>query len=118
MVIYSEGTFEKEEPERRKIRDEYRDKFFSQLGGERLKDPFDYNPEPESQLNFVIELLDEAIARHQGDKTALHMLKASVSRSALSIPNIGAAISGRPILQNARLTNLGEFFNLKNFLPG
>jgi hypothetical protein len=36
MVVYNKGVFIDEEPDRRSVRDEAREKFFSEIGGERL----------------------------------------------------------------------------------
>ena len=114
MVVYNKGEFMDEEPDRRALRDTYRDKFFAELGGERLKDPFAYDPDPAAQLELVGQLIDKAIGLHQDDKSALSAIKALVASSSLSVPVTGASALGRPVLDTVKLSAWGEFFNLKN----
>jgi hypothetical protein len=99
MRRYDDGEFIENEPKRRQIRDTYRDKFFAELGGDRLKDPFSFDPDPASQLTLVQGLIDKALAIHDDDKSALHRLLGSVATSALGVPGIGATQLNRPDFQ-------------------
>jgi hypothetical protein len=114
MVVYNKGEFMDEEPNRRSVRDEEREKFFSKVGGERLKDPFSYEPDPVVQLEFVRMLIDEACGMHKDDKQALSMLQSLVPTSEIGVPTLGASGLGRPKLETVMLSAFGEFFNLKN----
>ena len=114
MVAYNKGEFIDEEPDRRSRRDEMRDKFFSELGGERLKEPFSLEPEPGAQLALVGKLIEEAISLHQDEKSALASIKSHISASQLSISTVGTSPIGRPTLSDMKLSAWGEFFNLKN----
>jgi hypothetical protein len=114
MVVYNKGEFMDEEPDRRSVRDEEREKFFAKVGGERLKDPFSFEPDPAAQLELVQKLMAEALDLHNDDKQALSMLQSLVPSSAIGIPSLGASSMGRPKLETVMLSAFGEFFNLKN----
>jgi hypothetical protein len=114
MVVYNKGSFIDEEPDRRSVRDSSRDKFFTELGGERLKDPFSLDPEPVAQLKLVCDLIEEALGMHQDDKDALSTMKMLIASSSLSVPAAGVSAMGRPALDAVKLSAWGEFFNLKN----
>ena len=115
MVVYNKGVFIDEEPDRRSVRDAAREKFFSEIGGERLKDPFGFDPEPAAQLKVVQALIDKALALHGEEKSALNAVKSEISALALSVPGIGASASDRPTRERILLSTWGEFFHLKNY---
>jgi hypothetical protein len=85
MRRYDDGEFIQNEPKRRAIRDEYRDKFFAELGIQRLKDPFAHDPDPRSQLGIVKGLISKAMEVHMDEKSALSVLQGLVSSSALGV---------------------------------
>jgi hypothetical protein len=114
VVVYNKGEFMDEEPDRRSVRDEEREKFFAKVGGERLKDPFSYEPDPAAQLEIVRGLMEEASGLHNDDKQAISTLQSLVSTSAIGVPTLGASGLGRPKLETVMLSALGKFFNLKN----
>ena len=103
---YDDGSFIEREPSRRALRDEYRDKFFAELGGERLKDPFDFDPDPGTQLGVVMELIEKAQSLHDDEKSALTMLSGSVATGALGVPAIGATPLGRPSFAGMTLNSM------------
>jgi hypothetical protein len=115
MVVYNKGVFIDEEPDRRSVRDEAREKFFSEIGGERLKDPFEFDPDPAAQLKVVEGLIDTALGLHNDEKSALQAMKSQVSALALSVPGVGVSTSGRPTKNQVLLSARGEFFHLKNY---
>jgi hypothetical protein len=115
MVVYNKGVFIDEEPDRRSVRDEAREKFFSEIGGERLKDPFGFDPDPAAQLKVVEGLIDKALGLHNDEKSALQAMKSQVSTLALSVPGVGVSTSGRPTKNRVLLSAWGEFFHLKNY---
>ena len=108
MRRYDDGEFIENEPERRGLRDKYRDKFFEELGIPRLKDPFAHDPDPVEQHALVKSLIDKALSIHGDDKAGLEMAKVLVSSSALGVPlaGIGAGISGRPDFQASTVRNM------------
>ena len=95
---YDDGEFVENEPSRRALRDEYRDAFFG--GGERLKDPFDFDPDPAAQLSAVVGLLDKAMSIHTDDTSAIASAKSSVAGSVLGVGSLGLPLAklGRPNL--------------------
>lgn len=107
---YDDGAFIEREPSRRSLRDEYRDKFFAELGGERLKDPFDFDPEPDAQLGIVIGLIDTAKSIHMDDTSAIENAMALVGQSMLGIPALGLPLNKleRPTLGSVAVSRLSK----------
>jgi hypothetical protein len=108
MRRYDDGEFIENEPNRRKLRDQYRDKFFEELGIARLKDPFAHDPDPAEQLALVPNLIGKALSIHGGDKVGIEMAKALVASSALGMPlgGLGASAAGRPDFQASTVRNM------------
>jgi hypothetical protein len=110
MRRYDDGEFIENEPNRRKLRDQYRDKFFEELGIPRLKDPFAHDPDPAAQLALVQNLIGKALSIHGGDKAGLEMAKVLVASSALGVPlaGLGASAAGRPDFQASTIERMFE----------
>jgi hypothetical protein len=113
MRRYDDGEFIENEPKRRQIRDRYRDKFFAELGGERMKDPFAFDPDPSSQVNLVKTLIEKALSLHGDDTSALQALRSTVSSSALGVPAVAVAALGRPDFQMMNTLQIGQWHFLK-----
>ena len=103
---YDDGAFIEREPLRRALRDEYRDRFFAEVDGERLKDPFDFDPDPVTQLGVVMGLIEKAQSLHGDQKSALAMLAGSVATGDLGVPVIGATPLGRPSFAGMTLNSM------------
>ncbi|WP_057461294.1 hypothetical protein [Pseudovibrio sp. POLY-S9] len=114
MRRYDDGEFVANELARRKVRDQYRNKFFAGVGGKPLKDPFDYDPDPKAQHGIVLGLIDKALDLQDGDKSALIAMKSDVVSSLLSVPVAGAGKVGRPVLDATITPAIGtsHFLNL------
>jgi hypothetical protein len=110
MRLYEDGAFIEQEPERRALRDQYRDEFFAALGVERMKDPFGWEPDPTEQLAVVSSLIEKAKGLHNGDTSALQMMGAELSLSMLGVPvaNLGGAQFGRPSLDAVSVMTMAE----------
>lgn len=108
MRRYDDGEFIENEPDRRGLRDKYRDKFFDELGIARLKDPFGHDPDPKAQLELVQGLIGKALSIHGGDKAGLEIANTLISSSALGVPlaGIGAGQTGRPDFQASTVRNM------------
>jgi hypothetical protein len=125
MRRYDDGEFIENEPSRKSTRDRFRDHFFGQLGVERLKDPFAYDPDPTDQLETIKRLIDTTLALHGDDKAALEMMKALIGASALGVPlaSIGAGTVGRPDFQGSTIESMfkamfHEWFGSSNYDDG
>ncbi|KZK78892.1 hypothetical protein PsAD46_04510 [Pseudovibrio sp. Ad46] len=114
MRRYDDGEFVAKEPIRRKLRDQYRSKFFADAGGKPLKDPFDYDPDPKAQHGIVLGLIDKAMDLQEGDKSALVAMKSDMVSSLLSVPVVGASKVARPVLDATITPAIGtsHFLNL------
>ncbi|NJM83034.1 MAG: hypothetical protein HC844_11530 [Tabrizicola sp.] len=88
---YDDGAFVANEPDRRPIRDEYRDRFFTELGIERLKDPFACTMDPVAQQAFVQTLHGIALSVHDGNKAAIQALQSQIGTLGFGLPTAGLA---------------------------
>ncbi|QUS57143.1 hypothetical protein [Pseudovibrio brasiliensis] len=114
MRRYDDGEFTANEGSRRKQRDAFRKTFFADNGGKKLKDPFDFDPDPTAQLSVVLSLLDKALDLHEGEKSALNAQKSHIASSLLGVPVVGAGKVGRPVLNETITPTVGtsHFLNL------
>ncbi len=110
MRVYEDGAFIEHEPERRPVRDKYRDAFFASLGVERMKDPFSWEPDPAAQLGVVNGLIEKTLTLHKDDPSALRMIAAQLAVSMLGVPVQGLGISslGRPSLDTVSVMKMAE----------
>lgn len=78
MRRYWDGNFIAEEPRRRRERDEYRDRFFAEQPGERLKDPFSVQRDPAAAADKISGLMQIAKERDQQSGAFLDTVLAEV----------------------------------------
>ena len=107
---YDDGAFIEREPSRRALRDEYRDKFFAEVDGERLKDPFDFDPDPSEQLGVVMGLIKTVHSLHSDEKSAIESVQALVGSAVLGVPSVGLPVPGlgRPSVASVTVSNMAK----------
>lgn len=110
MRRYDDGAFVSREPGRRPLRDDARDRFFAELGVDRLKDPFAYDPDPAGQLGVVLGLIDKARSLHQDETWAIDKSLALIAAAALGVPlaGIGSGAAGRPSLSAMTILRMNQ----------
>lgn len=95
-MSYRTGKFNARDPARRVLRDQYRDKFFADLGLSPDRDPLSHEPDTKAQLSKVSDLSRIAAELHDDDTSALDAMTAEVSSLGLGHPN-GIKVAGKPI---------------------
>lgn len=107
-MLYNTEMWISKDVVRRSVRDEHREKFFAEVGGERIKDPFVNQPAPGGNVGLTLSLLEEAISLHGGDMSGLTMMKAALLTSGLSHGSKTSEISlGEQLFLKLR----GQFFH-------
>ena len=114
MTEFSTKAWEAKLAKRRKVRDFYRDKFFSDHGvKDRLKDPFDITTKSSVLLARVSELHSKSRNGLEGETSALDTLSSLMSETAFATDFSLTSAIGRPTLRSQSLSALHEtYFSL------
>ncbi|MBP1853438.1 hypothetical protein [Rhizobium halophytocola] len=113
---YDDGEFIKNEPERRKLRDQYRDKFFAGLGATRLSDPFEFEPNSVVQFEAVSRLIAKSLPSLEANSDALELAHKEIQSLVMgvNVDGFGPAPGKRINFQRMSTRSLDQnFFSTK-----
>lgn len=82
-MTYKSGNFVQRDPERRKLRDQKRNAFFSELELDRVNEPLNVSIPHGQRLDDVVRLMAQTIELHEGDKSGLQLAARAISELGL-----------------------------------